>query len=148
MRQQVRHDLFVLVPGRWRYEKSWLARLSTTELYRVVSGLAFRLEYTQAPDELLSSVSELVATELRLPYVLIEIEHSAWGEGRAAYGEPVGRELALPLTYQGYPAGRLVVSGRRPGLDVGRRDRRVVIDLPPPRRAAPHPPPALGGLPP
>jgi two-component system, NarL family, sensor kinase len=119
----------VLVPSRWRYEKSWLARLSTTELYRVVSALAFRMEYTQAPDELLSSVAELLATELRLPYVLIEIEHSAWGEGRAQYGEPVGRQLALPLTYQGYPAGHLAVSGRRPGRGVGRRDRRVLVDV-------------------
>jgi two-component system, NarL family, sensor kinase len=146
MRQQVRHDLFVLVPGRWRYEKSWLARLSTTELYRVVSGLAFRLEYTQAPDELLSSVAELIATELRLPYVLIEIEHSAWGEGSAEYGEPVGRELALPLTYQGYPAGRLVVSGRRPGLEVSRRDRRVLIDIARHAGAALHTARLLGDL--
>ena len=119
----------MLAPGRWRYERSWLARLSTTELYRVVSGLAFRIEYTQAPDELLSSMAELIADELQLPYVLIEIEHAAWGEGRAEHGAPVGRELALPLTYQGYPAGRLVTSGRRPGVGLGRRDRRVLLDI-------------------
>ena len=119
----------MLVPGRWRYERSWLARLSTTELYRVVSALAFRMEYTQAPDELLGSMAELIADELDLPYVLIEIEHAAWGTGRAEHGSPVGRELALPLTYQGYPAGRLVVSGRRPGTGLGRRDRRVLLDI-------------------
>ena len=125
----VGNDLRVLVPGRWRYERSWLARLSTTELYRVVSALAFRMEYTQAPDELLTSMAELIADELHLPYVLIEIEHAAWGEGRAEHGTPVGREHALPLTYQGYPAGRLVVSGRRPGEGLGRRDRRVLVDI-------------------
>jgi len=119
----------MLVRGRWRYEKSWLARLSTTELYRVVSALAFRMEYTQEPDELLTSMVELIADELQLPYVLIEIEHVAWGEGRAEHGAPVGRELALPLTYQGYPAGRLVVTGRRPGERLGRRDRRVLVDI-------------------
>src|SRR3954452_5773402 len=119
----------MLVRGRWRYEKSWLARLSTTELYRVVSALAFRMEYTQEPDELLTSMAELIADELQLPYVLIEIEHVAWGEGRAEHGAPVGRELALPLTYQGYPAGRLVVTGRRPGERLGRRDRRVLVDI-------------------
>src|SRR3954454_20566673 len=119
----------MLVRGRWRHEKSWLARLSTTELYRVVSALAFRMEYTQEPDELLTSMAELIADELQLPYVLIEIEHVAWGEGRAEHGTPVGRELALPLTYQGYPAGRLVVTGRRPGERLGRRDRRVLVDI-------------------
>lgn len=136
----------MLVPGRWRYEKSWLARLSTTELYRVVSALAFRMEYTQAPDELLSSVAELLASELQLPYVLIEIEHSAWGEGSAAYGVPVGRELALPLTYQGYPAGRLVASGRRAGQGVGRRDRRVLVDVARHAGAALHTARLLGDL--
>lgn len=119
----------VLVPSRWRSEATWLARLPSTELYRVVSALAFRMEYTQAPDDLLSSLAELIGTELRLPYVLIEIEHSAWTDGSAEFGAPVGELLALPLTYQGYPAGRLVVSGRRAGHSVPRRDRRVLIDV-------------------
>jgi signal transduction histidine kinase len=119
----------VLVPDRWRYERSWLARLSTTELYRVGSALAFRMEYTQTPDELVSAMAELLAGELHLPYVLIEIDHPAWTGGRGEHGTPVGREFALPLTYQGYPAGRLVVSGRRPGAGPTRRDRRVLVDI-------------------
>src|SRR3954462_7892236 len=119
----------MLVRSRWRYEKSWLARLSTTELYPGVSALAFRMEYTQTPHELVTSMAELIADELALPYVLIEIEHAAWGEGRAEHGAPVGRELALPLTYQGYPAGRLVVRGRRRGAGLGRRERRVLVDI-------------------
>lgn len=136
----------MLVPGRWRYEKSWLARFSTTELYRVVSALAFRMEYTQAPDELLTSVAELIGTELRLPYVLIEIEHNAWGESAATFGAPIGERLALPLTYQGYPAGRLVVSGRRIGHGVGRRDRRVLVDVARHAGAALHTARLLGDL--
>src|SRR4051812_47548773 len=130
----------MLVRGHRRYERSWLARLSTTELYRVVSALAFRMEYTQEPDELLTSMAELIADELQLPYVLIEIEHVAWGEGRAEHRTPVGRELALPLTYQGYPAGRLVVTGRRPGERLGRRDRRGVLAHPPPPGGGARPP--------
>ncbi|HVU91736.1 MAG TPA: GAF domain-containing sensor histidine kinase [Jatrophihabitans sp.] len=119
----------MLVPGRWRYDKSELARLSTPERYRVMSALAFRMEYAQAADELLASMAALIAEELRLPYVLIEIDSAAWGEGRAVHGEPVGRELALPLTYQGYPAGRLVASARRRGADVSRRERRALVDI-------------------
>jgi signal transduction histidine kinase len=119
----------VLVPARWRYEKTWLTRFSATELHRVVSALAFRMEYTQAPDELLTSAAELIGTELRLPYVSIEIEHRAWADASAEFGAPVGELLALPLTYQGYPAGRLVVSGRRPGRPVSHRERRVLLDV-------------------
>ena len=55
------------------YERTWLARLTTTELYRVVSALAFRMEYTQTPEELLAAAAELIARELRLPYVLIAV---------------------------------------------------------------------------
>src|SRR3954453_20500581 len=105
----------VLLGGRRGHQSSWVTRVSSTELYRVVSALAGRLEYTQAPDELLSSVAELIGREMRLAYVLIEIEHAAWPDTSAAYGAPVGELLALPLTYQGFPAGRLVVSGRRRG---------------------------------
>jgi two-component system NarL family sensor kinase len=94
-----------------------------------VSALAGRLEYTQAPDELLTSVAELIGREMRLAYVLIEIEHAAWPDTSATYGAPVGELLALPLTYQGYPAGRLVVSGRRRGRGISRRERRVLDDV-------------------
>lgn len=120
--------------------------MSSTDLYRVVSALAFRMEYTQGPDELLASVAELIGRELRLPYVLIEIEHSAWLENAAEFGAPVGQLLALPLTYQGYPAGRLVVSGRHPGHGVNRRDRRVLLDLAKHAGAALHTARLLGDL--
>jgi signal transduction histidine kinase len=119
----------VLAEGRWGRKSGWVGRAAPTELYRVVSALATRLEYTQAPDELLTSVVELIGRELRLPYVMIEIEHAAWPDTRSAVGEPVGELLALPFTYQGYPAGRLVVSGRRPGRPVTRRERQVLLDV-------------------
>jgi two-component system NarL family sensor kinase len=133
------------VPTRL-YGRAWLGRFSTTELYRVVSALALRMEYTQAPDELLSAVAELIGVELRLPYVLIEIEHSAWGEASAEYGAVIGELSALPLTYQGLPAGRLVVSGRRAGRAVGRRDRRVLADVARHAGAALHTARLLGDL--
>jgi two-component system NarL family sensor kinase len=142
----LRDDHLVLVPGRRRYETTWLARFSTSELHRVVSALAFRMEYTQAPDELLTSVAELIGTELRLPYVLIEIEHAPWGESSAEFGAPVGPLFALPLTYQGYPAGRLVASGRREGQGIGRRDRRVLINVAKHAGAALHTARLLGDL--
>lgn len=110
-------------------ESGWIARAASAELYRVVSALAGRMEYTQAPDELLTAVGELIGRELRLPYVVIEVDHAAWSETTATFGAPVGKLLALPLTYQGYPAGRLVVSGRRTGRTVTWRERRVLVDV-------------------
>jgi signal transduction histidine kinase len=139
-------DRSVLVAGRSGRGSGWVARVASTELYRVVSALAGRMEYTQAPDELLTSVAELVGRELRLPYVLIEIEHAAWPDTSATYGAPVGELLALPLTYQGYPAGRLVVSGRRPGRGVTRRERRVLADVAKHAGAALHTARLLGEL--
>jgi signal transduction histidine kinase len=136
----------VLVPDRWRDESSWLTRLPTTELYRVMSALAFRMEYTQAPDELLTAFAELLGVELALPYVLIETEHAGWPAHAAEYGEPVGDLLALPLTYQGYPAGRLVVSARRPGRRVSRRQRRVLLAVAKHAGAALHTTRLLGDL--
>src|SRR4051794_7962417 len=135
----------VLLGGRRGHQSSWVTRVSSTELYRVVSALAFRMEYTQAPDELLTSVAELIGRELSLPYVLIEIEHTAWRDNSAEFGKPVGKLLALPLTYQGYPAGRLVVSGRGPGRGVSRRDRRGVVAVGQHTRAARPTPPLRGG---
>jgi signal transduction histidine kinase len=44
-------------------------------------------------------------------------------------GKPVGELLAIPLTYQGYPGGRLVVSGRAAGQGLGRRDRRILLEV-------------------
>jgi signal transduction histidine kinase len=119
----------VLVPGRWRYERTWLARASTSRLQRAVSALAFRIEYSETPDDVLAAAAELIAVELRLSYVRIEIENAGWGEAQASYGAPLGLQSALPLTYHGYPAGRLVASGRRPGRPLSTRERRELTEL-------------------
>jgi signal transduction histidine kinase len=132
--------------GHWADKAGWVRRKPSTELYRVVSALAYRMEYTRAPDELLSSAVELIGRELRLPYVLLEIEHAEWQENRAVFGTPAGELLALPLTYQGYPAGRLVVSGRTEGQPVTRRDRRVLADVAKHAGAALHTARLLGDL--
>jgi two-component system NarL family sensor kinase len=116
----------VLVPGRWRYGQSRLSALSTTRLYRVVSALAFRMEYTQAPDEMLEALVEIIGAEMGLPYVRVEVNGGVLGEARAAFGAPARLSLDLPLTYQGHPVGALVVGHDR---RLSRRDRRVLIDV-------------------
>ncbi|MCW2657947.1 MAG: hypothetical protein JWR06_2140, partial [Jatrophihabitans sp.] len=125
----IRNHPPVLVPSNNRYAQSRLPRSSSNELHRLVSALAFRMEYTQAPEELLSAVVELIAGEMHLPYVRIDIEHGSWGEGSAASGEPVGTPLSLPLTYQGYPAGQLIVTGGRAGRALPRRQRRALLEV-------------------
>lgn len=123
------NDPGVLVPSRARREGARLGAFADRRLHRVASGLAFRMEYTQTPEELLSAAAELIARELRLPYVHLEVG-DPWGElATATTGRPVEPTLRLPLTYQGHPAGQLVVSGRRRGRPVTERDRRALLEV-------------------
>lgn len=125
----MRDDSRVLVPSRGRADRARLVSLADRRLHRIASGLAFRMEYTQTPEELLSGAAELIAGELRLPYVRITVA-DPWGEpATAATGAAVGPTLRVPLTYQGYPAGEIVVSSRRRGRPITERDHRVLIEV-------------------
>jgi signal transduction histidine kinase len=125
----MRDDPDVLVPSGARADRARLGSFADRRLQRIASGLAFRIEYTQTPEELLGAAAELIARELRLRYVHIEVDNP-WGEPTAATsGTPAEPTLRLPLTYQGYPAGQLLVSGRRPGKPVTERDRRVLVQV-------------------
>jgi signal transduction histidine kinase len=125
----VRDDPQVLVPSGGRAGAIRLGLVGDRRLRRIASGLAFRMEYTQTPEELLAGAAELIARELRLPYVYIEVTNS-WGDlASTSYGTEAEPTLRVPLTYQGYPAGEIVVSGRRPGQPVTERDRRALTEV-------------------
>jgi signal transduction histidine kinase len=87
------------------------------------------MEYAQNAEELLGATAELLAGRLRLAYVAFEIDHHALGRVLAASGSPVGARITVPLSYQGYPAGELVATGRRAGVAVGRREREVLLSF-------------------
>lgn len=97
--------------------------------YAVLSELGRRLEVTLAPDAVLPTIVEMVATALKLPYAAI-----ALGEGEGAviaanYGALVAEPLRLPLVYQRENVGELILGPRIPGGDWMRADRRLLDDL-------------------
>ena len=123
----LRDDHCVLVPGRSRPATTWWRRRSSGELHRITTALGIRLEYGQSADEVLTAAAEVIGSELRLPFVRLETDHGATAATSGVYGAPVGARFSVPLTYQGYPAGRLEASGRRPGRPLARRDRRLLL---------------------
>ena len=126
----MRNDPDVLVPSGRRADRARLGSFTDRRLARIASGLAFRMEYAQTPDDLVTVAAELIARELRLPYVHIEVMDPWGGEPTVcAVGTRAEPVLQLPLTYQGYPAGKLIVSGRRPGRPITERDRRVLLEV-------------------
>jgi signal transduction histidine kinase len=97
--------------------------------YAVLSELGRRLEVTLAPDAVLPTIVETVATALKLPYAAI-----ALGEGKGAiiaanYGTPTAEPLRQPLVYQGETVGELVLGPRDPGDDWMRADKRLLDNL-------------------
>lgn len=123
----MRDDPEVLVPSAGRPGARRAGVGTGRRLQRIASGLAFAMEYAQTPEELLSGAAELIARELRLPYVYIEVT-DAWGDlASATCGSAAEPIVRVPLTYQGYPAGELAASARRPGRPITERDRQALL---------------------
>lgn len=117
----------MLVPGRDRGAAVRPRR--TPDVAALASAVAFRMEYAQSPEELLAAVAEQVVVALRLSAASVVVEHEQLGRLTGGYGHAVGEPMTLPLTYQGYPAGRLTVAGTRAGRPPGRRQRRAAFDV-------------------
>jgi signal transduction histidine kinase len=126
----VRQDQPVLLPGS-RSDQLPLRPSTAAGVHGFVSALAFRLEYAQSPDELLAATAELIAAYAGVPFAAIEVEHARLGSRTATWGVATGNPFTVPLTYQGVAAGCLRVTGGAPGRPVGRRERRVLVELSP-----------------
>ena len=99
--------------------------------YAVVTRLGQRLEAAVPIDEVLPSVAQAVAADLRLPYAAIIVRQPDGRVGaRAASGPPpAGPTLALPLVYQGETLGELVVAPRAGEAGLAASDRRLLGNL-------------------
>jgi signal transduction histidine kinase len=94
-----------------------------------VARLARSLEAAAEPEAVLPGVVDSVAGALRLPYAAIEVEQDGRLQRVAAYGEPSGPVVALPLTHHGVQLGQLVL-GLRPGESAfSPEDSLVLADL-------------------
>jgi signal transduction histidine kinase len=97
--------------------------------YRVVSGLAERLERSDASEVQLLAVARTVGRAFRTPYVGVEIDQV---NGDRLLVEDGARPRAtenMPITYRGEEIGRLIlpVTSRRAGLR--RADERLLADV-------------------
>ncbi|TDV46168.1 ATP-binding protein [Actinophytocola oryzae] len=97
--------------------------------YRVVSGLASRLENTPIVPALLPEIIETVAAALRLPHMAIEIQARGRSETAASVGTPTGELYRMPLTYHGERVGNLVVGRRSAQRELTRPDRIALAEV-------------------
>jgi signal transduction histidine kinase len=97
--------------------------------YRVITGLARRLETTALPEDVLPGVVETVAVALRLPYVAVELESQTGPLVVASRGEMNGATTRLPLVHQAERIGSLVLGTRTPGEPLTAADLRLLQDL-------------------
>jgi len=92
--------------------------------YRVVAGLAERLEQSDSPDDELLAVARSVAEAFRSPYVAVEVDRVV-----ASYGTAPAEVRALPITYRGGEIGRLLLPAHGPRVALSDRDERLLGDV-------------------
>lgn len=97
--------------------------------YRVITGLARRLETTALPEDVLPGVVETVAHALHLPYVAIELQSQSGPVVVASTGTRNGATTRLPLVHQAEMIGWLVLGTRSPRERLTGADLRLLQDL-------------------
>ncbi|WP_203778750.1 sensor histidine kinase [Paractinoplanes rishiriensis] len=97
--------------------------------YRVVAGLAERLEQSSTASGELQAVAEAVARAFRSPYVAVEVDRPGGERVVAAYGEPSGPTEALPISYRGETVGRVVLPADGPRAALSAQDERLLGDM-------------------
>lgn len=100
--------------------QGWINRLmfgQRDDPYAVLSKMGRLLSETGAPEDTLETLTETVATSLKLPGATIELEQDGgWVRGASfgTGGDVEAGGLAIPLRHQGELIGRLVVMPRSP----------------------------------
>jgi signal transduction histidine kinase len=104
------------------------------EPYAVLARLGQRLEATASPETTLETVVETIAQALKLPYAAIALPEAGQPVVVAVYPGPAStapplRVTILPLTYQGEPAGQLLLAPRAPDAPFSVADQRLLGDV-------------------
>ncbi len=97
--------------------------------YQVISHLGQRLEAALMPEAVLSTIVEIVAQALKLPYVAIALKQKSDFTIAASYGSPQENLTRLPLIYQTEQIGELLLASRGPGETFTSADRALLNDL-------------------
>jgi signal transduction histidine kinase len=130
----------VYVPLRaplWRLVRRWVLG-QREDPYRVVSGLAERLERSDGADEQLMAVVAAVAEAFRSPYVGVEVDSVGGRQLVAEHGRRPAAVQSLPIAYRGEEVGRLLVPRDGVRAQLSTRDERLLADVVRQAAAAAH----------
>ncbi|HSN75946.1 MAG TPA: hypothetical protein VL334_12800, partial [Anaerolineae bacterium] len=102
--------------------------------YAVLARLGKRLEATASPEATLDIVVETIAQALKLPYAAIALLDggqpvvvAVYPSQASALAQPM--VATLPLTYQGEPAGQLLLAPHSPDAPFSVADQRLLSDV-------------------
>ncbi|HEX9069572.1 MAG TPA: sensor histidine kinase, partial [Ktedonobacterales bacterium] len=99
------------------------------EPYAVLSQLGQRIEVSIAPEAVLPTIVETVASALKLPYVAISQGQGDTTQVVAQTGQATGPLTRIPLVYQSAMEGEFLLASRAPGESFAPADRRLVEDI-------------------
>ena len=112
----------------WRLVRRWVLG-EREDPYRVVSGLAWRLERSDGVDEQLVAVAAAVAEAFRSPWVGVEIDHADGQLLVAEHGMRPAAVQSLPIAYRGEEVGRLLLPRDGVTAQLATRDERLLADV-------------------
>ncbi len=121
----------VYVPLRdplWRLVRRWVLG-EREDPYRVVSGLAERLERSDGAEEQLMAVAAGIAEAFRIPWVGVEVDSADGGRLVAEHGTRPAAVQPLPIAYRGEQVGRLLLPRDGVRAHLLTRDERLLADV-------------------
>ncbi|MGY1826458.1 sensor histidine kinase [Blastococcus sp. SYSU DS0541] len=121
----------VYVPLRaplWRLVRRWVLG-ERDDPYRVVSGLAARLERSDGAEAQLVAIAAAVAEAFRSPYVGVEVDHAGGERLVAEHGRRPPAVRSLPIAYRGEEVGRLLLPRDGVRAHLVTRDEGLLADV-------------------
>ncbi|WP_409329203.1 sensor histidine kinase [Trujillonella humicola] len=112
----------------WRVVRRWVLG-EREDPYRVVSGLAERLERSEGPEAQLTAVTAAVAEAFRSPYVGVEVDSASGERLLAESGRRPAAVQTLPIAYRGEEVGRLLLPRDGVRASLVARDERLLADV-------------------
>jgi signal transduction histidine kinase len=112
----------------WRLVRRWVLG-EREDPYRVVSGLAERLERSDGAEEQLMAVAAGVAEAFRSPYVGVEVDQVGGRQLLAESGRRPAAVRSLPIAYRGEEVGRLLLPRDGVRAQLVTRDERLLADV-------------------
>jgi signal transduction histidine kinase len=112
----------------WRVVRRWVLG-EREDPYRVVAGVAERLELSDSPADQLGAVAAAVAEAFRSPYVGVEVDAADGSRQVAEHGTRPAAVQSLPIAYRGEQVGRLLLPRDGVRAHLVTRDERLLADV-------------------